>query len=69
MNNNLKVNCMAREPGTYHHMGHQSCFNLCMATKKCPWTTGTVEALALAKQGLNFTSELEGTFASVAGPV
>ena len=22
------VNCMAREPGTYHHMAHQSCYSV-----------------------------------------
>jgi hypothetical protein len=60
---------MAREPGTYHHMAHQSCYSLCVSTKKCPWNTGTFEALELAKQGRGFVAELEGVFASVAGPV
>jgi len=59
---------MAREEGTYHHMGHNSCFSLCKKTKKCPWTTGTVEALERANRGLGFTSDLEGNFSSVAGP-
>jgi len=42
---------------------------LCVSTKKCPWTTSTFEALELAKQGKGFVAELEGNFASVAGPV
>ena len=63
------VNCMAREPGTYHHMGHQSCYKLCMTTKQCPWTTNTFEALKLAEQGIGFTPVLEGDFNSVAGPI
>jgi hypothetical protein len=62
------VNCMAREEGTYHHMAHQSCFNLCMRHKKCPWTTNTLENLKLAEEGLNYSPILEGEFSSVAGP-
>lgn len=64
-----KVNCMAREEGTYLHMALNQCFNLCTRTKKCPWTTSTVENNALSHQGLNFTPILEGNFSSVAGPV
>ena len=63
------VNCMAREPGTYHHMGHQSCYSLCQKTRKCPWTTNTIENLKLASEGKGFTDILEGNFSSVAGPI
>mmetsp|Transcript_29139 Transcript_29139/g.65229 ORF Transcript_29139/g.65229 Transcript_29139/m.65229 type:complete len:336 (-) Transcript_29139:140-1147(-) len=63
-----KVNCMAREEGTYNHMGHVACFQLCNQRGKCPWTTSTAEAEARSKRGEGFTEEPEGDFNSVAGP-
>jgi hypothetical protein len=63
------VNCMAREPGTYHHMGHQACYSLCSRTHMCPWTTNTFENLKLATEGWGYTDVLEGNFSSVSGPI
>ena len=64
-------NCMAREPeqgGTYHHMAFSDCLALCKQTGMCPWTTGTLELLALAKRGAGFAPlPLLGTFTSVVG--
>jgi hypothetical protein len=56
------VNCMGRgdnSNGTYLHMAINDCVSLCKITRKCPWTTGTKELVAIAKRGEGYSDILD----------